>query len=61
MCFLNNELPHVTGCGLYRANGRRDVEEGGDAEEELVLHSGKGGEPVKGVEGGHITDTERNQ
>lgn len=61
MRFLSNELPHVTGCGLYRADGRRDVEEGGDAKEELVLHSGEGGEPVKGFEGGHITDKEGKQ
>lgn len=54
-------MPHVTGCGLYRADGRRDVEEGGDAKEELVLHSGEGGEPVKGFEGGHITDKEGKQ
>ena len=58
MRFLNNELPRVTGHGLYRANGRKDVEEGGDAKEEHVLHSGEGGEPVKGFEGGHIQNTD---
>ena len=58
MRFLNNELPRVTGHGLYRADGRKDVEEGGDAKEEHVLHSGEGGEPVKGFEGGHIQNTD---
>ena len=58
MRFLNNELPRVTGHGLYRADGRKDVEEGGDAKEERVLHSAEGGEPVKGFEGGHVQNTD---